>query len=922
MATTSIWSVKGWLGKVVIYVENPDEHPWLEVSLSSTYRPNIPGKKYEDAEGNTLAPNMIASSRIVGEGAMSGYFYVHTDEYVPDHNAEGDNNIGEESWRSGTIVLRDLTTRDTTHFVVYQRPAQYVKMHVDQLIGSDFDNEYFVEYELEQKNITWGFLMYGANPVMTSMINDRWDGLSNTRKLYQEAIKVGRDIDSQDPDEGIYWGAYNGYYTVEETYPRLENMQEIIDRIPDDHLIKYVLSKNRDRNGNGYIDYDEIVWYVPALDELAELYRVLENKTVFFQNSEDRFHSSTPYLAGYTAEVPGRAFYVKMGDEGEKAFAMRDRQYNVICCRRKGAFAAGRGIDAVDGVQIRRIQIGDVLGEKGEFRSDGLLGIGLQRIEQLAAPARQRQGRIVERVVVRGVEADVRSAPADLVVETSVRTEGGEPVLALDHQLAPFLRRGTRHVEDFAGIVAQHVGVVRFGVEVHVGAAPDVFGSDFTAVALSVVGRGFVNQVPLIVEEDVPAVLLHGGDMVTERVGAAERRGDLEVRVLVVMPGMIPAEEAERIAPVRLRMLMQRAERVVRPHLKAELLFVDDEEKPRHVADPFRDGVLRTVCPHPFGIVARAFVPGARIQVEHRIADLERLPGAQAEIPLDLQRHRILSGFSLHTEVRRKEVPVPAAQEERADIIGERHPAHGRGGRMLRRDGVGAVFVIAGASAQVASDVLVAEPGLRRHQQRRSGPRQRADFSDARVGEVENLRFRIVPDGCAKGEPLIRAQRNSQRERDGQRVQALPVECHQRIVPDAEGVAVRLDVRPGLPLRGNERLHAVAEAERHPEAVGKRFRDGIGGSSGGGQGKKPRLIVKFGTGGFAVEVVRHAYGRKAKPFPDGKRTGWKEGGQKESHESPGRFVAGRGISGGRPVCREFPPSGQRGGATPDSCLRG
>ena len=29
MATTSIWSIRGWLGKVVIYVENPDKtiHP-------------------------------------------------------------------------------------------------------------------------------------------------------------------------------------------------------------------------------------------------------------------------------------------------------------------------------------------------------------------------------------------------------------------------------------------------------------------------------------------------------------------------------------------------------------------------------------------------------------------------------------------------------------------------------------------------------------------------------------------------------------------------------------------------------------------------------------------------------------------------------------------------------------------------------
>lgn len=25
MATTSIWSVKGWLGKVLIYVENPEK---------------------------------------------------------------------------------------------------------------------------------------------------------------------------------------------------------------------------------------------------------------------------------------------------------------------------------------------------------------------------------------------------------------------------------------------------------------------------------------------------------------------------------------------------------------------------------------------------------------------------------------------------------------------------------------------------------------------------------------------------------------------------------------------------------------------------------------------------------------------------------------------------------------------------------
>ena len=119
-------------------------------------------------------------------------------------------------------------------------------------------------------------------------------------------------------------------------------------------MIKYVLGKNRDRNGNGYIDYEEIVWYVPALDELAELYSAMHDGgrgNVFFHNSDDKFHSSTPYLAGYTAEVPGRAFYVKMGS-GEKSFAMRDRQYNVICCRRKGAWTGNEDAGYEGGVTV------------------------------------------------------------------------------------------------------------------------------------------------------------------------------------------------------------------------------------------------------------------------------------------------------------------------------------------------------------------------------------------------------------------------------------------------------------------------------------------------------------------------------------------------------------------------------------------
>ena len=330
----------GW----ILYVEEPDKHPWLEISFSPQYRPHIAGKTYYDADGQPLDEQMIAATRFEGTGSpLTKYFYIHTDEYIPANgNADEswNNTTDENAWRTGYVVLYDKGNKSSYRLEVKQRPAQIVKMPIKNLLGQTTGyNEYYVEYELEQKNLTWGFLKYGANPVMTGMINDRWDGLSNTRKLYQEAIKAGDVTEAvEDADGKIYRGAYNGYYTIEDDYPwKKDDVAAVINQIPDDHMIKYVLSKNRDRNGNGYIDYDEIVWYVPALDELAELRRVLDAGHMAFQNSEDRFHSSTPYLAGYTDEVPGRAFYVKMGD-GETAFAMRDRQYNVICCRRKGAW--------------------------------------------------------------------------------------------------------------------------------------------------------------------------------------------------------------------------------------------------------------------------------------------------------------------------------------------------------------------------------------------------------------------------------------------------------------------------------------------------------------------------------------------------------------------------------------------------------
>ena len=57
VATTSIWSVKGWLGKVVIYVENPDKTTAPEIA-------KLPG--YEKGEAAQSEEKIQSLSDVIG----------------------------------------------------------------------------------------------------------------------------------------------------------------------------------------------------------------------------------------------------------------------------------------------------------------------------------------------------------------------------------------------------------------------------------------------------------------------------------------------------------------------------------------------------------------------------------------------------------------------------------------------------------------------------------------------------------------------------------------------------------------------------------------------------------------------------------------------------------------------------------------
>lgn len=299
-------------GKWEMWVENPDENPWLELSTDKKYTPQLLGTSPNDGK--------MAGMRLTGTAGMN-YIYVHTDEYIPVIASPQQNTASVRQAKIGYRWQNEKGTySETSYFTVKQYPAQMAILHIkyDVHTMKEVRDTFYVERVLEKKNLKWGFEHYWSFVTDDLIASGMWDGLSNTRKLYDVALN------------GDKWG-------VEPAYPD--------GVIPSDVALSNVIEKNRDRNGNGMIDYNEIVWYMPAVYELQALQEALAAQNVTFEGGDDFFFSSTPSSADPAGITTGFAWYVKM-QNGKSALAQRDRQYNVIALRRKNAW---KGPDTAGG---------------------------------------------------------------------------------------------------------------------------------------------------------------------------------------------------------------------------------------------------------------------------------------------------------------------------------------------------------------------------------------------------------------------------------------------------------------------------------------------------------------------------------------------------------------------------------------------
>lgn len=307
-----MYSPKDW----TVSVKNPDQTPWLEVSHSSIYKPRLAGTEPTGDE---------AAFSISGKSGLS-YFYVHTDDYIPDIDQPYQNLHLKP--RKGTIVCRSEGM--VKEYEVEQIPAEIVILHIDYDVHTmkEVCDTFFIERKLEQKYMPWGFHHYWCYTTDDLIASGLWDGLSNTRKLYD----IGLNGETSQLTNTVFPPAYP-------------------DGLPYDHPIGYVVSKNRDRNGNGRIDYNEILWYWPSQKELVQIYETKSDALLHFEGWEETFHSSTPGSSDKYGVTPGLSVRVKMSD-GKWAHVQRDRRYNVIACRRKNAWKGPDSGNADGGIVL------------------------------------------------------------------------------------------------------------------------------------------------------------------------------------------------------------------------------------------------------------------------------------------------------------------------------------------------------------------------------------------------------------------------------------------------------------------------------------------------------------------------------------------------------------------------------------------
>ncbi|MCH5237507.1 MAG: hypothetical protein J1E95_06890 [Muribaculaceae bacterium] len=278
--------------------ESIPDYYWTWVEFRPTVSADYlePYKPYTGSDGKTFRLNDIANTEKY-EPSKSGYYTVYINEYT----YETDLNEGGNNWvdyvnkpnRMCWLQTQNALSNDqeSIHIVskycfTQQSIQSFYDMPDDRnkemdAIGMEHTNEVW-GLDLRWDNVCWDW--WGQHTYMT-MNNGRHNTVlywtehthQDNWAYYMDQTKLQRisNINENTYQKGTILGLKEGpYYVPAVAMNRHDNSD---DRAYNINTVNYItimnacMNRNRDNNGNGRLDLDEIRWYVPASSEIVDL---------------------------------------------------------------------------------------------------------------------------------------------------------------------------------------------------------------------------------------------------------------------------------------------------------------------------------------------------------------------------------------------------------------------------------------------------------------------------------------------------------------------------------------------------------------------------------------------------------------------------------------------------------------------------
>ena len=258
-APDAIYSVKGQIGTLDNTPMEEGDYKWIQFQRAEGEK--VLSKYKADKNNQPLTLYQLKKdmeSRGKRGDGVTYYYTIFINEYYYDEAPTAATKI---SWSDTKHLWKYFVNQDDRKLILFLSP-QYSK---------DGESSYSkASYMFRQRSIQTYYstetLNEKGNALGMEHINEtgvpNWGNASESNLSSQNGFKNTNSYFSN-----FRYKSWSNYvdYKISANFPYTYQMKDVA-------AIAECLSRNRDENGNGYIDRDEMKWYLPATDQLISMF--------------------------------------------------------------------------------------------------------------------------------------------------------------------------------------------------------------------------------------------------------------------------------------------------------------------------------------------------------------------------------------------------------------------------------------------------------------------------------------------------------------------------------------------------------------------------------------------------------------------------------------------------------------------------